>query len=358
MTDTLTAEQAIERLNIKAMTLYSYVSRGLIRTLPDPSEARRRLYVAEDIERLLKRRESRRNGAAYPSEVAPVSIPSLFGAIGMDALKLAASQTFERAIMILWEQGATPINDLFGQTLTPIPSESVGLPPLSALMTALAAESAYDVRAYDVSAGGLALTGARILRLMTDVLSGGAAGGRMAERLATAWRGQASVFDAALILLADEDRPSSAMGVGLTRSEGATPYAAVLNGLTTLMGRVGSEQSAAAGLLREVGVPERAYAVVGQRVRHGGGMPGFLSAPVGNLSGERRAGALLALARMAYPDGAVLVDAVIEAARYAAANVKPGMGFALAALEVAGRLPEGAGLGLLALGRAAAWLQP
>jgi|GEM_PF-4716676 len=132
--------------------------------------------------------------------------------------------------------------------------------------------------------------------------------------------------------------------------------AAVLTGIAILTGYIQAEQLAAAALLREVGVPERAHAVVGRRLRHGGKLPGFLSVPIENLNGERRAGALLDLTRAAYRDGAVVVDSVIEAVRYAA-NAKPGMGFALAALEVAGRLPEGAGLGLLALGRSAAWLR-
>lgn len=353
MSELLSAEQAIERLRVKAATLYSYVSRGLIRTQPDPTDPRRRFYVAADIDRLVKRRTGE---TAESDSPPPISIPSLFGALDEDAQKWAKHEIFERAVNRLW-QSATGWEQLFGQTLTPIPSESVGLPALPALLTALAAESAYDVRAYDLSLQGVAFTGARILRLMTDVLSGGAMGGRIAERLATAWRGEARTFDATLIFLADESPPIVDNTVRVVRSLGTTPYAAVLAGIAMLMGRRQAEQSAAAGLLREVGVPERAYAVVARRLKHHDRLPGFMSVPVDSLDGERRTGAILELTRTAYPDGVSVFDAVMDAARYAA-NVRPTLSFALAALEVAGRLPEGAGVGLLAVGRSAAWLRP
>lgn len=353
MSDTLTAEQAIEKLKVKAATLYSYVSRGLIRTQPDSTDPRRRLYLAADIERLSQRRAG---GQKTEESTPPQSIPSLFEALGEDALKWAKHETFERAVTRLW-QTPTGVDALFGQVLNPIPPESVGLPTLPALMTALAAESAYDVRAYDFSLPGIAFTGARILRLMTDVLINGAMGGRIAERLATAWRGDSRTFDAVLILLADESPVMMDSTVRAVRYMATPPYASVLTGIALLTGATQAGQSAAAGLLREVGVPERAYAVVARRLRHNFSIAGFQVAPVEFLDGERRTGAILDLARAAYPDGAAVWDAVIEAARYAA-NARPTLGFALAALEVGGRLPEGAGLGLLALGRAAAWLRP
>ena len=40
----LTAAEAAERLGISITTLYAYVSRGLIRSFPDPKNPRGRLY--------------------------------------------------------------------------------------------------------------------------------------------------------------------------------------------------------------------------------------------------------------------------------------------------------------------------
>lgn len=350
MTDLLTAEQAAERLNIKPATLYSYVSRGFIRTQPDPADPRRRFYRTEDIERLAQRRTA----DLAPGEAA---IPSLFEAVGQDAAKLASRETFERSAAVLWGMNAGRAESLFRQPLPPVAPESAGLPVLPALMTALAAESAYDVRAYDASTDGQAMTGARILRLMADVLAGGVGEGRIAERLAAAWRGDSRLFDAALILLADEEHPVTAGGRQVERAQRLTPYGVVLRGLALLGGSLQADQSAAAALLREVGLPGRAHAVVARRLQHGLGLPGFIPAPNDDPTGHRRTGALLDLMRSAYPDGVDIVESVIGAARYAL-SARPGVTFALAALEVAGRLPDGAGLGLLALGRSAAWLRP
>lgn len=350
MNDLLTAEQAAERLNIKPATLYSYVSRGLVRTQPDPTDPRRRFYRAEDIERL----EQRRSADPTPGETP---IPSLFEAVGQDAAKLSARETFERAAALLWGVGAGRAELLFRQPLPPVAPESAGLPVLPALMTALAAESAYDMRAYDASPDGQGMTGARILRLMADVLAGGVGEGRMAERLAAAWRGDARTFDAVLILLTDEEHPVTAGGRQAERAQRLTPYGVTLRGLALLGGALQADQSAAAALVREVGVPGRAHAVVARRLQHGLGLPGFIPAPNDDPTGHRRTSALLDLMRSAYPDGVDIVEAVIGAARYAL-SARPGITFALAALEVVGRLPDGAGLGLLALGRSAAWLRP
>lgn len=58
--DYVTRAEAIASLGIKADTLYSYVSRGLIRRLRHPDN-RHSLYSREDIERVRVRSDARRS---------------------------------------------------------------------------------------------------------------------------------------------------------------------------------------------------------------------------------------------------------------------------------------------------------
>src|ERR1041384_7274049 len=51
----LSASEGAGRLNVSLPTLYAYVSRGMIRS--EPGSGRERRYRAEDIERLIQRRE-------------------------------------------------------------------------------------------------------------------------------------------------------------------------------------------------------------------------------------------------------------------------------------------------------------
>lgn len=62
-----TAEEACAAVGISAATLYAYVSRGLVRAISDPEDARRSLYDMRDIEALVarKKRSRTRSGIAH-----------------------------------------------------------------------------------------------------------------------------------------------------------------------------------------------------------------------------------------------------------------------------------------------------
>ena len=59
-TDFVTAREATELLGVKAATLYAYVSRGRVRSVPS-ADGRGRLYARQDLERL-KARSAARSG--------------------------------------------------------------------------------------------------------------------------------------------------------------------------------------------------------------------------------------------------------------------------------------------------------
>jgi citrate synthase len=112
--DYVTRAQAIEMLGIKADTLYSYVSRGLIRRLHHPNN-RQSLYFREDIDKIRVRSDARRSegvlaaGAIrYGGEpVIPTSITELTpsGQLyrGRSAIDLAKEgECFESVAELLW----------------------------------------------------------------------------------------------------------------------------------------------------------------------------------------------------------------------------------------------------------------
>lgn len=78
--DVLTCEEALARLNIKAATLYAYVSRGLVRATPH-EDGRKRLYLRRDIERLAARKRGRPPTGAVAELTLRLGDPVLHTAI-------------------------------------------------------------------------------------------------------------------------------------------------------------------------------------------------------------------------------------------------------------------------------------
>ncbi|MDR5759638.1 citrate synthase [Caballeronia sp. LZ035] len=78
--DVLSCEEALARLNIKAATLYAYVSRGLVRATPH-EDGRKRLYLRRDIERLAARKRGRAPSGAVAESTLRLGDPVLHSAI-------------------------------------------------------------------------------------------------------------------------------------------------------------------------------------------------------------------------------------------------------------------------------------
>jgi citrate synthase len=106
--------EVLERLGVKAQTLYAYVSRGRIAARPDPDDPRRSLYAAEDVDRLLDRSAkpaksgtggggtAARGEAVVESALTTVSGGRLYYR-GQDAVTLAETANLEQAARLLWE---------------------------------------------------------------------------------------------------------------------------------------------------------------------------------------------------------------------------------------------------------------
>src|SRR5438128_5444731 len=101
----LTAEEAATRLGISMATLYAYVSRGLIRSFPDPDNPRSRLYAEEDVDRRMPGKAAERalhwGGPVLESAITLIDGDHLYYR-GHDACELARTRSVEEVAALLW----------------------------------------------------------------------------------------------------------------------------------------------------------------------------------------------------------------------------------------------------------------
>ena len=363
----LTAPEAAGRLKISLPTLYAYVSRGMIRS--EPGSGRERRYRAEDIERLVHRREHDTAGAALDWG-APV-LESAITAIGpegpcyrsQDVLRLACEASVREVAGLLWQaEGA----DLFAASNVPMLGASWqaaetaarSLPALERCLALLPHAAASDPRAYDFSPEAVALTGARILRLVAGIVGARAPSARPVDAvLADAWhagtRGR-QLIRAAIILCADHELNVSAFTVRCAASAGASPYLAAQAGLAALRGqRHGGMTERAGAFLGSVLASPDIEREIAERLQRGDPPPGF-GHPL-YPAGDPRARLLLDLLEEA-ESGAAAAARPIAAAVTAATGRRANIDWALGVLGRHLDLDAGAALGLFALGRTIGWI--
>ena len=378
----LDAAETASRLGVSRATLYAYVSRGLIRSQPQPGSSRAHAYAREEHERLRRRAEARRDPAQAAAHALEWGIPVLASSItfidgrtpyyrGHDVVALTQSRRVQDVASLIWT-GA------FGARFA-VPTATVAQPPLprdasfvARAQTLLAAAAAHDPAGADLRATSVAGSGWRMLHLLTDAAT--AARPRrpkddstIDQRLARAWRtgpGSAEVIRAALILCADHELNVSSFTARCVASAGSTPYAVLIAGLSALEGfrhggasaRVESMldgmRSAAAGRRRSDHARSLRRAIAA-RLRRGEAVGGGSLYP----EGDPRARALLDLLR-AHDAGSVelaYVDTFVQAAA-SLVGEPPNVDFALAALARVLHLPTGAPLMLFAIARTIGWI--
>jgi len=378
----MSASEVAEELGISLPTLYSYVSRGLLRSeFADPGKRTRR-YHAEDVQRLKARQEMRRDPQKVVDTALHWGTPMLSSALtlieggrlyyrGQEVLELARTHSVEQVAALFWTGDAQKVDLLFAPPLPPLPPHLQAVEALlreevtpvercQALLPLLAHE---DLAAYDFRPEPMALTGARILRRMTLLATGqshflqGEGIAAMLQRVLIPHQSQAQrLFTAALILCADHELNVSSFTARCVASAGATPYGVVGGGLAALQGgKHGGVSARVEALFQETGSPQQAHNTIAQRIRRGERVPGF-GHPL-YPEGDPRGRLLLELVGAAFPrsPGVALAKALMEAARSAALE-PPNIDFALATLCVALELPSGTALLLFALGRTIGWL--
>jgi citrate synthase len=376
----LTAAEAAQELGISLPTLYSYVSRGLIRSEDADRSRRTRRYHAEDVQQLKERQELRRDPTKIIDTALHWGTPMLDSAItlidggrlyyrGQDALELAENETVERVAALIWTGEVTRATELFRgmpddfsprcRALRACLSHSAAIERFQTLLPAAAAE---DMAAYDLRPNAVASTGARLLRLLTAIATDviGTEVVDIAATLQRAWRpddaGAARLLNAALILCADHELNVSSFTARCVASAGSPPHAVVSAGLAALQGgKHGGATARVEALFRETGSAGNARSAVVARIRRGETIPGF-----GHQlypAGDPRGRLLLEWTLRAYPDSpAVALANSLESAAGSALDDYPNLDFGLATLCSAMELPSGTALTLFALGRTIGWI--
>jgi citrate synthase len=375
----VSAREAARRLGVGLPTLYAYVSRGLVRSEPDPggsAAGRTRRYRLGDIERLAARRGEGRSRARIAQAALEWGTPVLDSALtlikdgrlfyrGHDAAALARSAALEDVALLLWGDAAAgcfaPAN------LPPAPrlphGGATAFAPVDRCIVAAALAAPADAAALDRSPAGVARCGARLLRLMAAASVGARPGADPAHVvLARGWRrpNAAAAIRQALVLYADHELNASAFTARCAASTAATPYAALIAALAALTGpRHGGATRKVEILLDLPAVARDPAEAVAERLRLGEELPGFGHALY--PEGDPRGAALLACADALSGGSGRAVAALRQAHAVAAAarrltGARPNVDFGLVALCRRLDLPPGSPLAIFLVGRTIGWI--
>ena len=376
MTEWLGAGEAARRLGIKQATLYSYVSRGVLRRRAG-EDGRSSLFDAGEVESLARRGRPRHPGAGeFVIESALTEITSDRACYrGLDITALAARYELEDAAWLLWT------GELTGRDRGPWRATE------AALRAGRAAQAALPPGTLPLERFGVivpALAAADPLRLQLDppavitaaqaIMAGlvdclpvsagvGVGGGAsLTERL---WGklcpgspddGLKGALRAALVLLADHELAASTFAARVAASVRADPYAVVATGLGAAGGALhGGASLGVEAMLAAAAGPQDVARAVGSLLRRGERIPGF-----GHFvyrSGDPRAAFLLGEIRARAPGSPRLAVADALAREVVGRGLPtPNIDFALAVLaSVAGMVP-GAAEAVFAVARTAGWI--
>jgi citrate synthase len=372
----MTAQEAAGALNVSVATVYAYVSRGLIRSEPGGTNSRARLYLAEDVQRLLDQKTYRHDPAQAANNAMRWGMPILESALtlitetglyyrGHDVQQLATTYTLEQVAALLWTGEMADAPDIFSASqpvqayLHALQQLDHDLSLLQKLQVALALASTDDLAAYDF--GNAAQTGARILKLLAAVLACIAeTEAPVVAILQQGWQREdsqcAALLNAALILCADHEFNASTFTARVVASTEAHLYLVVTAGLAALQGfKHGGNTLLVEKLLREVNTPDAARRVIAEHLRRGEYIPGFGQRLY--PYGDPRAALLLRLIAQSFPDAPTMelaktiVEVVLEVT-----GKRPNVDFALVVLAQTLSLPSESALALFALGRMVGWI--
>lgn len=367
---TLSAAEAARALGVTRATLYAYVSRGLIRSQPGPRPSRARRYARDDIERLRRRTEERRDPDKVAANALQWGVPVLESSItlitgnalyyrGRNVVTLAREASVEEVASLIWTgrlDGARPPGVVHPQ---PLGDRSRRATFVSRAQAALASASATDAHAFDLRPEAVVRSAWRILDLLVGVAAPRARGERIEAALARGWRvyaGAEDVIRAALILMADHELNVSAFTARCIASAASQPYAVVGGGLAAIEGvKHGGSTARVESLLVTLRRARSIRTALAERLRQGLRIEGF-GHPL-YPAGDPRAAALLALLGE-HSHRSSELRFVREFARVGMSLTgdAPNVDFALAAASRVLGLPPNSALTLFAIGRTIGWL--
>jgi citrate synthase len=315
-----TAGQSADFLGVSLNTLYAYISRKGIRSVP-VAGSREHRYLRADIEGIRERRK-RAPDAAPIAEQSAITLMSDDGPYyrGRSAAALADDASFEAVAALLWDVAP----DIFD-----VPPQPVGA-DVAAALVALADRpgnqralslfpilEAAEPRAYDLSREGMIRTGIDILRWLAAIIlrQAGPSDARIHEQFAAALNLSVELGDLVrrlLVLSADHGFEQGTYAVRVVASTGVTPWRAVATGISVVTGRPSrfGDNDAVRRFVAEILAGPDGSGPVWRRIRDGEELPGFASLFYSN--GDPRAQAL-----MTYCDAALSDDRDYRALRQA-----------------------------------------
>ncbi len=341
-------DTALERLKVKPQTLYAYVSRGLIRMMPDATDARRSLYNAEDIGAVATRKARGKRPAVIAASSMAWGEPSITTSVstvyhgkpyyrGIDAVALARDTSLEVAAALLWDMQGTPT----------FAGGAIGCAdPFRALAAMIPDSPPILGRSND----SLAREAASIVAHLAGTCGAVPGSAPLHERLADGWGCAIGIADRlrqAMVLMADHDLNASTFAARVAASTGASLPASILAGLCTLSGPRHGGAAEALGAMVADADRLGARNAVRLWLARDPTLPGFGH----NLypQGDPRAQSLLE-GLAAPPALQRLADAVLDQS-----GALPNVDFAIAVMVSVLDLPSAAPFRLFLLGRIIGW---
>jgi citrate synthase len=405
VTEWIGTGEAARRLGIKQATLYSYVSRGVLRRRTG-QDGRASLFDAGEVESLARRGRPRHPGAGeFVIESALTEISSDRVCYrGRDITALAARYELEDAAWLLWtgeltgrERGSWRAAEA---ALRAGRAAQAALPPgtlpLERFGVIVPALAAVDPLRLQLDPPAVIAAGQAIMAGLVDCLPaaspgtagagtagdadavtpsqpgaasgaaadwGGSGGG--ASLTGRLWvklcpgppdQGLQGALRAALVLLADHELAASTFAARVAASVRADPYAVVATGLGAAGGALhGGASLGVEAMLAAAAGPQDVTRVVGSLLRRGERIPGF-----GHFvykAGDPRAAFLLAEIRARAPDSPRLevADALVREV-VGRGLPTPNIDFALAVLASVAGMVTGAAEAVFAVARTAGWI--
>ncbi len=310
------ARTAARFLGIQVRTLYAYVSRGLVRSMPG-ANGRPRLYAQADLERLKARSDARAGHGAVAAGALRWGEPVLDSAItaitprgpayrGRPAVDLLGER-FEQVAELIWS-GYLPASPVTWPRRT-LPLALLGklvpagVRPLDAMPLIVDLLALSDPQRGDDRPDAFIARARTVIPLLAAALAPDTA--RMARALAAdrvatiAARAlglpddAATAIDSVLVLLADHELNASSFAARVAASTGAGVYACIAAALATLSGPKHGSASEVVAAFADAHPDARAAA---RAARRSGDLPpgwGHSLYP----DGDPRAAPLLAMAR-------------------------------------------------------------
>ncbi|MEC5384806.1 citrate synthase family protein [Uliginosibacterium sp. H3] len=357
----LDASAAAQLLGVTRQTLYSYVSRGLLRAHAAPA-GRGSVYARAEVERLALRAVQGRKPRAAARRSLDFGLPVLESSLSLiadgelwyraqRASVLAESSTLEEVAALLWGCGdEIPFASMPPHVDTPVIAEASPLERAMAALPAMAIQ--LTPLPHEASPAERHARCATLVRCMAAaLLNTPVSAAPLHEQCATAWgvdAASAASLRAALVLCADHELNASSFAARVVASTNAQLHAAVLGGLAALSGPRHGAASEAVEVLWDQLAADTTDALVARVLETRSSVPGF-----GHRlypSGDPRATSILARLPV-QPELAALCGAV-----QARCGELPNLDLALVALRRALGLPRGSASIIFALGRTVGWL--